>query len=129
MMVEAGYDPDFSAGITCASACIGPIIPPSIPMVIYATAVGASIGGLFLAGYIPGRLIGIALMITAYFISMKRKYPVRKRKISFKGYIIGFKDTLSALIMPIIIMGGNLGRYFYTYRGSQCLHSLLYHFR
>ncbi|MBA7537741.1 C4-dicarboxylate TRAP transporter large permease protein DctM [subsurface metagenome] len=52
-------------------------------------------------------------MITAYFISMKRKYPVRKRKISFKGHIIGFKDTLSALIMPIIIMG-NLGRYFFT---------------
>jgi C4-dicarboxylate transporter DctM subunit len=47
MMVEAGYDPDFSAGITCASACIGPIIPPSIPMVIYATSVGISIGGLF----------------------------------------------------------------------------------
>jgi len=77
-------------------------------MVIYATAVGASIGELFLTSYIPGRLIGLALMITAYFISMKRKYPVRKRKISFKGYIIGFKDALSALIMPIIIMGGGI---------------------
>jgi C4-dicarboxylate transporter DctM subunit len=112
MMVEAGYDPDFSAGITCASACIGPIIPPSIPMVIYATAVGASIGGLFLAGYLPGILIGFTLMITAYFISIKRKYPVRKRKISFKGYIIGFKDAISALIMPLIIMGGILGGIF-----------------
>jgi len=112
MMVKSGYDPDFSAGVTCASACIGPIIPPSIPMVIYATAVGTSIGGLFLAGYLPGILIGLALMITVYFISIKRKYPVRKRKFSFKGYIIGFKDAISALIMPLIIMGGILGGIF-----------------
>ena len=112
MMKEDGYDADFAAGLTCAAACIGPIIPPSIPMVIYATAVGASIGGLFLAGYLPGILIGLSLMVTAYIISVKKKYPIRKIKISFKGYITGFKDALTALIMPLIIMGGIMGGIF-----------------
>jgi len=112
MMVKDGYDPDFSAGITAASACIGPIIPPSIVMVIYAMAVGTSIGGLFLAGYIPGILISLALIITVHFIAIKRKYPINKRKYSFKEYIIGFRDAISALIMPLIIMGGILGGIF-----------------
>lgn len=106
MMVKAGYDPDFSAGITCASACVGPIIPPSIPMVIYASAVGASIGGLFVAGAIPGIIIGLTLMITAYFISKKRKYPFRKEPVKLKEFFIGFKDAMAALIMPGIILGG-----------------------
>jgi len=106
MMVEAGYDKEFSAAITCASACVGPIIPPSIPVVIYALAVGTSIGGLFLAGVIPGILVGIGLMIGAYFISVKRKYPIRKEKLSFKEILVSFKDSILALFLPLIIIGG-----------------------
>jgi len=106
MMVKAGYDPDFSVGVTCASACIGPIIPPSIPMVIYAAAVGASIGGLFIAGIIPGIIIGLALMTTVYFISKKRNYPFRKEPVKLKEFFISLRDSTAALIMPGIILGG-----------------------
>lgn len=112
MMIKAGYDPDFAAGITCASACIGPVIPPSIPMVIYACAVGASIGGLFIAGVIPGIIIGLTLMITTYFISIKRNYPVRKNPVPIREFLVGLKDALTALIMPIIILGGIIGGIF-----------------
>ncbi len=112
MMVEAGYEPSLSAGVTCASACIGPIIPPSIPMVIYATAVGSSIGGLFLAGYFPGILIGLALMLTTYIVAKRKRVPVRKTRHSFSEYINSFKSAFSALVMPLIIMGGILGGIF-----------------
>jgi C4-dicarboxylate transporter DctM subunit len=107
MMVENGYSRSFSAAITGASACIGPIIPPSIPIVIYAMAVsGASIGGLFAAGVIPGILVGMALMIAVYIISCKRNYPKREDKLHFKEIIVGFQDAFLALVMPVIIIGG-----------------------
>ncbi|MFC1858577.1 TRAP transporter large permease [Thermodesulfobacteriota bacterium] len=107
MMVENGYSRGFSAAITGASACIGPIIPPSIPVVIYAMAVsGATIGGLFAAGMIPGILVGLALMVAAYAISVKRNYPKRKGKLTIKELAIGFKDAFLALMMPGIILGG-----------------------
>lgn len=112
MMVEADYDPEFSAGVTCSSACLGPIIPPSIPMVIYASAVGTSIGGLFLAGYLPGILIGLSLMVVTFFIAKKRNVPVRKIKYSFRDYIRITKEAIPSLIMPLIIMGGILGGIF-----------------
>jgi len=112
MMVKAGYSPDFSAGITCASACIGPVIPPSIPMVIYATAVGTSIGGLFAAGAVPGIVVGLALMLTVYIISVRNDFPVRKQRISMGTFINSFKDALAALLMPGIILGGIMGGVF-----------------
>lgn len=107
MMIEDGYSREFSAAVTGASACIGPIIPPSIPVVIYAMAVsGATIGGLFAAGMIPGILVGISLMIAAYIISKKRHYPKRESKMSSREIITGFKDAFLALMMPGIILGG-----------------------
>lgn len=111
MMIKNGYDNKFSAAITCASACIGPIIPPSNPAVIYAVAVGTSIGGLFLAGAIPGILIGIALMCGSYFISVKRQYP-KSKKSSLKEIFMSFKDAILALVLPIIIIGGIVGGIF-----------------
>ena len=81
MMVEGGYDVDYSAAITAASSIVGPIIPPSIPMVIYAVAAGnVSIAALFLAGAIPGILIGVAMMIYNYIVSLKRNYLAGKRE-------------------------------------------------
>ncbi|HLS52450.1 MAG TPA: TRAP transporter large permease, partial [Tissierellaceae bacterium] len=76
MMVDQGYDADFSAAVTITSSCEGLLVPPSHNMVIYATtAGGVSVGSLFLAGYIPGAVLAVALMVGAYIISVKRDYP------------------------------------------------------
>jgi len=113
MMVKNGYDSRFSAAITAASACIGPIIPPSIPVVIYAMAVGGvSIGALFAAGFIPGVLVGVALMVTSYIISCRRKYPKREEKITVREFLTAFKDALLAIMTPVIILGGIIGGVF-----------------
>jgi tripartite ATP-independent transporter DctM subunit len=107
MMIKTGYGRAFSAAITGAAGCMGPIIPPSIPVVVYAMAVGgASIGGMFAAGLVPGVLIGFGLMAAVYVISRRRSYPKRKEKITFKESIIALKDALLALMMPLIILGG-----------------------
>ena len=82
-MVKEGYDEDFSAGVTISSSIIGPIIPPSIVMVIYGVTMKVSIAALFASGFIPGLLIGISLMVVAYIISRKRGYG-SKGKSSFK---------------------------------------------
>ncbi|HHF98075.1 MAG TPA: TRAP transporter large permease [Candidatus Aerophobetes bacterium] len=111
-MKKEGYDVDFSAAVTASSSIIGPIIPPSVPFVLYGCTVGVSIAGLFLAGMLPGILLGLALMIVSYFISKKRNYPVTKVPISFREFIISFKDTVLALVMPLIILGGLLSGVF-----------------
>ena len=109
MMTEAGYDADYSAAITAASATIGPIIPPSIPMVIYAVAAGnVSVAGLFLSGAIPGVLIGVGMMIFNYITSLKRNYPRRQTPIGLREFLRIFVRAISVLMMPIIIMGGIL---------------------
>ena len=74
-MRDAGYDADFSVGITAASSTIGPIIPPSLPMVIYGVMAGASIGQLFAAGFIPGLLMAVALMLMVAWFAHRRNYP------------------------------------------------------
>jgi tripartite ATP-independent transporter DctM subunit len=113
MMKEAGYEVDYSAALTAASSTIGPIIPPSIPMVVYAVAAGnVSIGGLFLAGFIPGILLGVVMMIYHYYLSVKRNYPYRKTSISFRQFLIIFKEAILSLLMPAIILFGILGGVF-----------------
>jgi TRAP-type transport system large permease protein len=113
MMKKNGYDAEFSAAITAASACIGPIIPPSITVVIYSMAVsGVSIGALFAAGMIPGILVGFALMGACYVISRKRNYPKRTEKVTRKEFFVGLKDALLALMTPVIILGGIIGGVF-----------------
>ena len=74
-MKKAGYPADFSAAVTAASSTVGPIIPPSVPMIIVGALSGISVGQMFLAGAIPGILMGLAMMITAYIISIKNGYP------------------------------------------------------
>jgi tripartite ATP-independent transporter DctM subunit len=112
LMVKNGYDAKFSAAITAASARIGPIIPPSLPVVIYAMAVGGvSIGGLFAAGMIPGILVGVALMIACYIISVRRKYPKREYKVNAREIFTATKDAILAIITPVIIIGGIIGGY------------------
>lgn len=110
-MVREKYDRDFSAAVTAASSTVGPIIPPSIPMVILGTVGELSIGALFLAGVIPGILVGLSLLGVAYYISCKRDYPKEPRK-SLREFLLGLKDALFALLMPAIILGGILGGVF-----------------
>ncbi len=110
-MAREKYDRDFSAAVTAASSTVGPIIPPSIPMVILGTVGELSIGALFLAGVIPGILVGLSLLVVSYVISVRRDYPKEKMR-SLKEFFIGLKDALLALLMPAIIMGGILGGIF-----------------
>lgn len=106
MMERSGYDKEFSVSITVASACQGVLIPPSHNMVIYAVAAGGvSVGRLFWAGYIPGIMIGVSLMIVCAVFSIKRQYP-KGEKVSFKEAIAVIKEALVALLTIVIIMGG-----------------------
>ena len=104
-MREQGYDDSFSCAITAASATIGPIFPPSIPMIFYAMLSGASIGKLFIGGMIPGILIGLALMAYIAFIANKRDYP-RGEKYTLRQFIKSTVIAFPALMTPVILLGG-----------------------
>ncbi len=110
-MEEDGYDLDFSASVTAASSIIGPTIPPSNMMVIYGSLMNVSIAGLFAAGFLPGLVLGGLLMILSAIISFKRGYP-KSTKTTLKEKLIGFKDAIIPLLMPIIILGGILSGIF-----------------
>jgi tripartite ATP-independent transporter DctM subunit len=110
-MRERGYDLKMSAALTAAASTIGPIIPPSVPMVIYGALAGASVGQLFLAGIVPGLLMGGALMLTVYFYAMRGKCPSEARPP--KGELWGAtKDSLPSLLNPLIVLGGIYGGIF-----------------
>jgi len=110
-MKKEGYDADFSCAITAASSTVGPIIPPSVPMIIVATLSGLSVGRLFLAGAIPGFLLGFGLMAVTYLIAKKKNYP-KHPKSNFKQIISGFFDTFWSLLMTFIILFGIIGGVF-----------------
>ena len=111
-MLEKGYDKRFVLGLIAAAGCIGVIIPPSIPMVIFCTSTGQSITELFMAGFLPGILMGLGLMTVAYFISKKRGYSGDGRPFSFKRTLSAIWDGKWALISPVIILGGIYGSIF-----------------
>jgi len=104
-MKKEGYNDGFSAAITAVSSSVGPIIPPSILFVVYGYIANVSIASLFLAGIIPGVIIGISLMITVFVLAKKRGYPKGDR-FSLKIVIREFKSAFLALILPVIIVGG-----------------------
>ena len=110
-MREAGYDREFSVGITAASSTIGPIIPPSLPLVVYGVIADTSIGQLFAAGLIPGLIMAMALMIMVAIMSWIRKYP-RDDKFSLRTFFRTFLDAILPLFTPIIIVGGILSGMF-----------------
>ena len=107
-MKKEGYSAPYSAAVTTASSIIGPIIPPSIVMVIYGTVTGESIGALFMGGVIPGVLIGLGLMILALFYALRDHHPRRTEPIPGPEKIKRIKSAIVGLIMPIIIIGGIL---------------------
>jgi tripartite ATP-independent transporter DctM subunit len=104
-MAEAGYDKDFSVAVTAASSIIGPIFPPSIPMLVFAMGSGVSVGKLFLGGVVPGMLMTIALMAMVWIYAVKRKYP-RKPFPTLKIIISRSWDAFLPLLTPVILLGG-----------------------
>jgi len=111
-MKKDGYDAPFSAAITASSSLQGPIIPPSILAVLYGATMGESIGALFAAGIPIGILIGITDMIIVHFIAVKKNYPKKIIKVTFKEFIRIFANAVVALVMPLIILGGILSGIF-----------------
>jgi len=110
-MREAGYDSDFSVGITAASSTIGPIIPPSLPLVVYGVIADTSIGQLFAAGLIPGVIMALSLMAMVGVYSRLRGYP-RDDRFKLRVFLVTFADALLPLFTPIIIVGGILSGMF-----------------
>ena len=110
-MEREGYDKAFSSAIVLGASTIGPIIPPSIIMVIYAVVAGVSVGALFVAGIIPGLIMGVGLMVGVYIISKKRKYPSYPRA-TFRQLLIATRDAFPVLLTPVIIIGGIYTGYF-----------------
>src|SRR5699024_2220909 len=96
-MLRKGYDKETAVGVTAASSTIGVVIPPSIPMIIFAGLTNASIGALFLGGIIPGVLIGLGMMIFIYILAVKRNYP-RDARVEFKAFLKMLKEAIPALL-------------------------------
>ena len=104
-MRAEGYDDGFCCAVTAASATIGPIFPPSIPMVIYSMLSGASVGALFMGGMVPGILLAIALMIYIMIVAHKRNYPISE-KVNIKAFLKYTINAIPAILTPVILLVG-----------------------
>ena len=110
-MREAGYDDDFSGAVTASSSLIGPLVPPSITMVLYGVIANVSIGQLFLGGVVPGVMCAGALMVMVYLVALRRDYPVDPRS-TLSEIGARFRTSLPALLTPLVIIGGIFSGYF-----------------
>jgi tripartite ATP-independent transporter DctM subunit len=108
-MIKQGYKPAFAALITAFSAMMGPIIPPSIFMIIYGSMAGVSIGKLFIGGVVPGLLIGISLMMLVAILVRRSSFAVPTTTFSFQKIVRSTIGAAWALVMPVVIVGGILG--------------------
>ena len=104
-MEEKGYPKGFAGAVNAAAATIGPVIPPSVGFIIYASVSNASVGKLFVAGTIPGIVLGLGMMVACYIISRNRHFPSGER-ISLKEVKSSFKGAIWSLLMPVIMIGG-----------------------
>ncbi|SHH21179.1 C4-dicarboxylate transporter, DctM subunit [Anaerosphaera aminiphila DSM 21120] len=112
IMIEKGYDKEFCAPLLATGGSIGPIIPPSIPLLLYGVMANVSVAKLFIGGFVPGILMGIGLMVYSYFLGKKKNYIGREERAPLKDILIAGKDAILALIMPIIIIGGIMTGFF-----------------
>ena len=110
-MKKAGYDDGVAAALTCTASCLGPIIPPSIPFIIYGVSANVSIAALFLGGVLPGLVLAAALMVYMYIVATRNDYPRDPKKSGREILVAAFK-ALPALFMPVLIMGGILSGMF-----------------
>ena len=110
-MKDAGFDEGFAGGITAASCIIGPLVPPSTPLIIYAVLANQSVEKLFMAGFLPGLLTTAALMIMCAYLAHKRNYPSEPKR-SWGYRLNSFKKSFWALLTPIIILVGIFTGYF-----------------
>jgi tripartite ATP-independent transporter DctM subunit len=111
MMTEAGYPKNYTCALTSASSVMGPIIPPSIPMIIYGMIAGVSIAKLFLAGVIPGLLIAVSLSVLNFYYTKRYNYP-KGEQIPIRDVVKLFINAIPILILPLIILGGILSGLF-----------------
>jgi len=112
MMVDQGYDADFSTAVTITSSCEGLLVPPSHNMVIYATTAGGiSVGALFMAGYLPGAMLALSLMIGSYIISVRRNYP-KGEPFSLMNFFKQLGTSIWALLAILIVVFGVVGGLF-----------------
>ncbi len=117
-MVKEGYKAEFCAALAAATGVLGPIIPPSIVMIVYGSMMNLSVGAMFIAGIVPGLLIALGLMITTYFMAKRHGFPRRDTPFTFKALVDGLKDASLALLMPIIILWGIRGGVFTPTEGG-----------
>lgn len=111
-MVDEGFDKEFSASVTIASSTVGPIIPPSIPAVVYAMVANVSVGKLLMAGVIPGFLMGLVMMTFCYIISVKRGYPYHKWpgwRVYVRDLVYSFIKSFLPMLTPVILLGSLYG--------------------
>lgn len=111
-MTRKGFPPGFSAAVTAASATMGPIIPPSILMVLMGVTTGLSIGGLFAAGIVPGLILGLSMMGLSFFMALRYGFPRETFPLSPGIIFKEFVSAVPALLAPLIILGGILGGIF-----------------
>ena len=126
-MKDQGFDDDFSAAITGASSCLGPIIPPSTGMVLYAMMAEESVGTLFIAGVVPGIIMAAAMCLIVFFTAKKRNYPVSPR-VEWKERLRALWRAVPALLSPVILLSGILLGIFSATEASVvcCLYSLFF---
>ena len=111
-MIEKGYDKKWSMALVAAAGCLGTIIPPSIPMVMYGVSTGASISTMFLGGFLPGIVCGLTLISISVIYCKRNGYTGNGLKFSFKRVWDSFKEAVWALLVPVIILGGIYGGIF-----------------
>jgi tripartite ATP-independent transporter DctM subunit len=108
-MESRGYPRDFSAAVTAASGTLGIIVPPSVVMILYGVITNTSIGGLFVAGIIPGLLVSAAFMLVSYWIGVRRGFPRLARRPDLRAFAADLVRALPALVMPLLILGSIVG--------------------